>query len=602
MNAEILTVLALVGVAIVLMATELLRADLVALLLAITLALTGVITVQETFAGLSRSAVITILAVFILTNGLYRTGVTRRVGLALHRLAGDRPARLLLFTMLAGAGLSLFMNNIAAVAVLMPAVMDVARRTRISPCKLLIPLAFSVNLGGMATLLATSNILVSATLRELGVPPFGLLDFAPVGLPLAAVGILYVLLAGHRLLPSISPAEQFGRTQRLRKELTRTYALEERLREVHIPGTSLLAGASIAASQIGQKLGLTILAILRHGQLAHMAPAPDHVLKAGDTVLVAGRPERVEQLSDWGAEVLDVPTWNGDDHLSTYRVALLEVTLAPRSNAAGRSLKELHFRERYGLSVVALWRGGRPYRTDVGDIQLRFGDGLLVHGPRRRFSVLRADPDFLVLAEPEAPLRTKKEWLAAAIMAVTLLAAALNLLPIAEAMMLGALTMVLTGCLTMDEAYQAVEWRAIFLIAGMIPVGIALSKSGAAEWVSQLMVSLLAGREPLALAGGMFLLATLLTQGMSGQVAAVVVTPIAVAAAQQVGADPRALAMATALGCSTVFMTPTSHPVNVFVMGPGGYRFRDFVRVGAPLTLALFVSVLVLLPVFWPLQ
>jgi len=600
MTTEILTVLAILTVAIALMVTEWLRADLVALLLALALALAGIITPQEAFSGFSRSAVITILAIFILTHGLYRTGVTRRMGTALHRLAGNRPTLLLFLTMAIGAALSLFMNNVAAAALLMPAVMDVARRSRTSPSRLLMPLAFGVILGGAATLLTTSNILVSAVLRDQELAPFNLLDFAPVGLPMVAVGILYLLLVGRRLLPAINTVEQFENTSCTSSALAETYSLDERLSEVSIPYDSPLAGKTLADSQIGGKLGLSILAIRRNGQPLCLAPEPGRALRAGDILLVAGRPERVQQLAELGGQVLETLTWA--QGLSTEQVVLLEVMLAPRSAAAGRTLKELRFREKYGLSVVALWRGGRPYRTDVGDMRLQFGDALLVHGARERIAVLHTDPDFLVLAEPEAPPRARKGWLAAGIVALALLAAALSLLPIAEATMLGALAMVITGCLTMDEAYRAIEWRAIFLIAGMLPASIALTKSGATEWLGQLAVTTLAGWGPLALAGGMFLLATLLTQALSGQVTAVVVAPVAIAAAQQVGADPRAIAMATALGCSMAFLTPTSHPVNVFVMGPGGYRFRDFLRVGIPLTLLEFVTVLVTLPLFWPLQ
>jgi di/tricarboxylate transporter len=600
MTPAILIVLAALAIAVALMVTEVLRADVVALLLAVTLALTGVITVQEAFSGLSHSAVVTVLAIFVLTHGLYRTGGTRRIGLALHRLAGDHPSRLLLFTMLSGAGLSLFMNNIAAAAVLLPPTMDLSRRARVSPSKLLMPLAFAASLGGTATLLATSNILVSAVLRDQGLAPYGLLDFAPVGLPMIAVGVGYMLLVGRRLLPTVSPAEQLGRARRLRKELTEVYALEERLCEVHIPARSPLVGKSIAASRIGERLGLSVLAIWRDDQPPHMAPGPDYVLRGQDTLLVAGRPERVQQLTGWGAEVLETPTWNNS--LSTDRVALLEVILAPRGRASAQTLKELHFREKYGLSVVALWRRGRPYRTDVGDIPLQFGDALLVHGRRGRIAMLRADPDFLVLTEPSILPRARKAWLAVAIMALTLLVVATNLLPIAEAMMLGALAVVIAGCLTMDEAYRAVEWKAIFLIAGMLPVGVALDKSGAAQWLAQLLVTWLSDWGPLALGGGLFLLATMLTQVISGQAAAVVLAPIAVAAARQVGAEPRAIAMAAALGCSMTFLSPTAHPVNVFMMGPGGYRFRDFLRVGLPMTLLLFLTLLVVLPVFWPLR
>jgi len=600
MTPQILTVLVLTGIAVVLMATDLLRAELAAWFLVIVLSLIGVITPQEAFTGLSNTAVITILAVFILTNGLRRTGVIRRVGQLLQRLAGSHTTRFLLLTMIGGASLSLFMNNIAAAAVLLPAIMDVARRRRISPSKLLMPLAFAANLGGHATLLATSNILVSSTLQHMGLVPYGLLDFAPVGLPMIAVGILYMLLVGRRMLPVSDPLEQLGRAQQLQKELTEAYALEERLSEVLIPTKSPLVGQSLADSQIGAKLGLSILAICRDDQLVCMAPGPEQVLESGDTLLVAGRPERVQRLNVMGAKVLDVSIPDNGQHID--QIVLSEVVLAPRSDAAGHTLKDLRFREKYNLGVVAIWRGGRSYRTDVGDMPLQFGDALLVQGSHERLAVLRTDPDFLVLAGSEVPPRTEKGKLAGAIMVLVLITAATGLLPIAVAMMLGALAMVVTGCLTMDEAYRAVEWRVIFLIAGMLPVGIALMRSGVAEWLGQLLVAGLSTWGPLALAGGMLVLTVLLSQVMSGQVTAVVLTPMAVAAAQQVGANPRAFAMAVAMGCGMVFMTPTAHPVNVFVMGPGGYKFRDFLRVGLPLTLLLCLTVLLVLPIFWPLR
>ncbi len=600
MTSEILTVLVILGVGIILMTTEWLRADLVALLMTLAFALAGVLSTQQAFSGFSRSAVITILALFILTQGLYRTGVTARLGAALVRLTGQRASSLLLATMVLGAALSLFMNNIAAAALLMPAVMDAARRTRISPSKLLMPLSFGVILGGAATLLTTSNILVSAVLSEQGLRPFGLLDFAPVGLPMVATGIGYLVALGHRLLPESGGVTPFEPPARAPHQLADAYALGERLTEVAIAPGSALAGKTLAESQIGERLGLSVLGIRRSGHALLLAPLPDQRLRAGDTLLVAGRSERVEQLAEAGCQV-QAPS-SCVEELSNGQVALIEVLLAPRSAAAGRTLKELRFREKYGLSAVALWRGGRSYRTDVGDMRLQFGDTLLVYGARSRIAILQADPDFLVLAEPETPLRARKGWLALAIMAAALVAAALSWLPIAEATLLGALGMVVTGCLTMDEAYRAVEWRAIFLVAGMLPAAIALAESGTTEWLGQLVVSGLGAWGPMAVMAGLFLLTTLLTQVLSGQVVAVVMAPLALAAAQQIGAEPRALAMAVALGCSMSFLTPTSHPVNVFVMGPGGYRFRDFVRVGLPLTVLEAAVVMVLLPLFWPLK
>ena len=594
MTPAIRTVLGILAIAGVLMVTEALRADVVAWLVAMALALTGVIGPDDAFSGFARSAVITVLAVFILSQGLQRTGVARRVGRALQGLAGDRPGLLLLLTMLAGAGFSLVMNNIAAAAVLLPATTEAARRAGVSPSKLLLPLAFGTILGGTATLLSTSNIVVSSVLADRGLAPFGLLEFAPVGLPLVAVGVLYMLLVGRRILVASSPSDEVDRIQRLRQELTEVYALEERLAEVRVSFRSALAGQSIAASRIGERLGLSVLAVHGEGGRVTMAPPPEQVLRPGDTLLVAGKPDRVRKLAGLGAEVLDAPSWNDD--LSDGQVALLEVVVAPRSHAAGRTLKELHFREKYGLSVVALWRGGRSYRTDVGDIRLQFGDALLIHGARTRVAVLQGDPDFLVLGGPGIPLRTQKGWVAVLITVLTLAAAASGLLPVAVAMMVGALCMVLTGCLAMDEAYRSVEWRAVFLLAGMLPVGIALDRSGASDWLGQVLVQTLAGAQPLVLVAVLFLLGTALTQVVSGQVAAVILAPVAVAAARQTGAEPRSVAMATAIGCSMAFLTPTAHPVNVLVMALGGYRMRDFLRVGLPLTLLLFLTLLLVLP------
>jgi di/tricarboxylate transporter len=346
---------------------------------------------------------------------------------------------------------------------------------------------------------------------------------------------------------------------------------------------------------------VSILAICPAGEQACLTPTPHRALRAGDKLLVTGRRERVKQLTQLGAEVVSNGAW--EQELATSKINLVEVILAPRSAAEGQTLKEIRFREKYGVSVVALWRGGRPYRTDVGDRELRFGDALLVYGTPADFNVLRTDPDFLLLTElEERSARRCNEWLAAGTMVLALAATGLNILPIAEAMMLGALFMIVTGCLNLDEAYRAVEWRVIFLIAGMLAASIAVTRSGAADWLANVLVGGLANWGVLVLMGGSLLLGALLAQVMSGQVAVVILIPIVISAAQQLGANPRAIAVAVAMGCNMTFLSPTSHPANVFVMGPGGYSFRDFLKVGAPLTLLLITTVLVLLPAFWPLR
>ncbi len=598
-NVPAFITLLILAVAVILLLLNVVRPDLIALLVLIGLGLTSVITPADLFSGFSRSAVITVSALFIMTNGLYRTGVTRWMGERLLQLGGTRPWRLTLTVMLAGAVLSYFMNTIAAGAVLLPAIIGIARTTDMRPSKLLIPLSYGTLLGGMATLLTTSSILVNATLRDANYQQFQLLDFLPVGGAMAAAGILFITVLGRRWLPNRSPIDRYGWDARYHSALSDLYSLQERLYEAQIERASPLIGQSIAASRIGETLGLSILAIER-GRQTILAPKPEEMLRLKDVLIIVGRSERVEQLIEMGV-VIEAESYR-EDEFSSDAVGLAEVIIAPRSRVVGQTLKQINFRQKFGLTVIALWRSGRSYRTDVGELPLQFGDALLMHGPRDKMRLLQAEPDFIVLqpesAEAQRPAKAK---LAAAIMLGTLLVMALGWLPIAEATFTGAVLMVLTKCLTMDEAYQAIEWRAVFLIAGMLPLGLALTTTGAAAWVGQILIRTFGSWGPLALLSVFYLAAMLLTQFVSGQVAAVIVAPIALSAATQINSNPYAFAMAAALACSTAFLTPIAHPVNLLVMGPGGYTPRDFFKVGLPLTLTAFVVMLIVLPYVWRL-
>ncbi len=598
-NVPALITLIILVVAVILLLFNVTRPDLIALLVLISLGLTSVITPADVFSGFSRSAVITVMALFIMTNGLYRTGVTRWMGERLLQLGGRRPWRLTLTVMLAGAVLSYFMNTIAAGAVLLPAIIGMARTTDIRPSKLLIPLSYGTLLGGMATLLTTSSILINAALRDANYQPFQLLDFLPVGGAMAVAGILFMTFIGRRWLPNRSPIDRYGWDARYQSGLSDLYSLQERLYEAQIEPTSPLVGQSIAASRIGETLGLSILAIER-GRQTILAPNPDEVLRLRDVLIIVGRSERVEQLIELGV-VIEAESDREDD-FSSVAIGLAEVIIAPRSRVVGQTLKQINFRQKFGLTVIALWRNGRSYRTDVGELLLEFGDALLMHGPRDKMRLLQAEPDFIVLL-PEAgeAQRPTKAWLAAAIMLATLFVMAAGWLPIAEATFTGAMLMVVTQCLTMDEAYQAIEWRAVFLIAGMLPLGLALTQTGAAAWMGQGLIQAFGGWGPLVLLAIFYLVAMLLTQFVSGQAAAVIVAPIALSAAIQINASPYAFAMAAALACSTAFLTPIAHPVNLLVMGPGGYTPRDFLKVGLPLTIVVFSVMLIVLPRVWPL-
>lgn len=593
--------LALLGIAIALFISGRLRADLVALLVLVTLAVTGIITPQEAFSGFSRSAVITILAIFILTGGLYRTGATRTLSRSLLRLAGGRTGRrLVVIIMLAGATLSLLMNTIAAAAVLLPAVMGISRQTRIPPSKLLIPLAYATLLGGMATLLTTVNILVSTGLRDQGLAPFGLFDFAPVGVPIALAGIVYMALLGLNLLPQRSTTEHLARLRRMRTDLADLYGLRENLFEVRVRPDSPLRGRRLAESGLSERLKLNVVAVIRDGS-RQLAPSPNMVLQPDDTLLVEGPSGVVGELTRHGLILAKEPGAEGEE-LTSEEVVLTEVALSPHADVIGKTLKDIRFREKFGLSVLAIWREGQPLRVGLSDIPLHFGDALLVQGRRERLDVLRTDPDFLVLEEGDVEgIRPGKALVSVVIMGLALALAALNVLPLAEATLAGAALMVLSGCLTMDEVYQSIEWSAIFLIAGILPLGIAMTKTGAAAQLSAWLIGPLAPLGPLAVVAGLFALTAGLTQVMSGVATVVVMTPIALSAAAGLHANPHAFAMAVALAGSTAFLTPMGHPVNVLVMGPGGYSFRDYVRVGLPLTVLTFIVMLIVLPIAWPL-
>jgi di/tricarboxylate transporter len=324
--------------------------------------------------------------------------------------------------------------------------------------------------------------------------------------------------------------------------------------------------------------------------------SPETELKSGDILHLIGRldlipiPELEKLL-----ELFSMP----DTYPS--QMALVEVVLTPRSPLLGQTLRDAHFREKHGLNVLAIWRAGRPYRTGHGEMSLMFGDALLLQGPQERIPVLQSEPDLLVLARRTAPVNKTKAILATLTMLATLVVAAISMYPTGEVMLAGALFMVLFRVLDMDQAYRAVEWKSVFLVAGMLPLGTALAKTGAAALLSDTLIFTLGHSGILVLVAGLVGLTILLTQVMNGAAVAAIMAPIAIQVAHTVGADPRALAMGVALATSVAFITPLGHPVNVLVMGPGGYKFGDYAKVGLLLTLITFIVIMFFLPIFWPL-
>ncbi len=599
MSAEIILIGVIVA-ALVLILSNRLRADIIALLVLLTLAITGVVSPDDALSGFSRPAVITIISLFIITRGLEDTGVVQWLADRLREIGRGSESRLVLMFMAAGAFLSMIMSTIAAGAVLLPAAVQVGRDSKVRPSKLLIPLAFGTLVGGMATYFTSANIIISGVLQDQGESALRMLDFLPTGGLIVIAALIYMALFGRRLLPERESVGLKASSRSLSRSLYETYKLDDRLWEFQVPPDSKLAGCSLNETHIGLELGVTVIAIWR-GQHAILSPTPDQTVSVGDYLLVLGREDRIKQLGTWG---LTPGRGNGATPSHDYAVDLTEAVITPRANVIGKTLTDLHFRNKYGLTTVALWREGRSYRTDVGKFPLEVGDALLMVGPVKNIKQLENERDFMLMQSSHAvrPPRPQKAPFALVILVVVLFLAISSLIPIAEAMLAGAVAMALTGCLSMDEAYRSVEWRAVFLIAGMMPVSIALVNTGLAVRVSAGLISLLAPFGALAMIGGLCAVAVLVTQVIGAQVTALILGPIAISAALQVGIEPRAMAVAVAIATSTAFLTPIAHPVNVLMMGPGGYVPSDFTKVGIGMTLVTLVVLMAGMVLIWGIR
>lgn len=612
MTAVQITVILILFVPILLVAVNRLRMDVAALIIAAALGIAqlaglGVLgpngspgEALKAISGFSQPTVITLMSLFVLTRSLDQSGLNRWFAKKIIRVGGNSESRLIALFAGITALFSLFMNNLAAGALMLSSAMETARRTGVKPSKLLIPVAYGSLLGGTATYFTTANIIVSDLLRIARPPqaPLNILDFLPTGGLITIVGIMYLAVAGKRLLPN----REAGNEQLIRyitgSELEDYYQLSERLWELRVPSGSPLVGKTLAQSGIGSQLGVAISAIW-HGSQMVFAPQAWETIAAEDVMLVVGREDRIQQLTEYG---LTIGRGSGNHHLSPQGLTLCEVVVAPHSNVEGKTLKELEFRQLYGITAVALRRRGRSYRTNVGDIPLSLGDTLLVVGSPARLKGLHSSPDFFVL-EPSAfdqPLDRTRSFMTMAIVLLAITASTLGV-PTYLAMLVAALSVVLLNLLSMEEAYQAVEWQAIFLIAGMYAASLAMVETGLAALLGEQMIHLTALFGPLGLAAGGYLLTALLTQFMGGQVTALVTGPITISAAISMGVSPQAVAVATAIGCSASFFTPMAHPVNILMITPANYTFGDFLRVGWLLTILSFLALLAGMVLFWGL-
>lgn len=594
MTSEIVLTLAIIAGALIVFGTEKLRVDVVALLVLIIVGLTGLVGPKEVFSGFSNSAVITVWAVYIVSGGLFKTGVADILGKFIFRLSGKNEVRLIVVIMLTCGLMSAFMNNVGATAMLLPAVVSISKQTKIPVSKLLIPLSFSSLLGGKITLIGTpANILATSIVAENGLPTFSFFDFTPIGLVVLATGVLYMVFIGRHFLPVRQPPGDLQAENEIRQFIKR----------VIVSAEGRMDGSTLLESKLGKDYDLTVIALLReHKPITNLSR--DTLILEKDELLIEGSDESLERAKrDLGLISADEKDHQSEiEQLSEEEMGIVEATLAPRSSAANRSLHSLNFRERYGFSVLAIRRQGKIITSHLRNLELEFGDDLIMQGPRRLKSALEERNDFLVLEPLKIPEEKRRRMPIA--IGILLLVIGLVLfagIDISMAMVLGAVGMVITGCLSMDEAYASIDWRTVFLVAGMLPLGLAMETSGTARFIADQMLSAVGGFGPIAALAGIYLLAALITQPMSNAAAMVLVVPIALDTAASLGANHLTFTLAVVIGAATSFLTPVGHKANVLVFGPGGYKFYDYARVGALLTLFLFIATMITLPIFFPL-
>lgn len=571
-----------------------LRPEVIALAAVLGVGLSGVVTPAQAFAGFGDPTVVTIAALFVLSAGLERTGVAHQVARAVLNIVGTREERLIVAFMLLAAGMAAFMNLIAAGAILLPIALAACRHAGLSPSRLLLPLATSSRLGGALTLIGRpSNLVVSGFLASAGLAPLSFFTFLPVGIAFLTVGIAFMATYGRRLLPTHAP-EGFLSSGVARRDLQEAYRLPERLFRIRVDAGSPLVGKALAETSLSQSFGVNVLGIGRGGERPAV-PVPHDRLRAGDTLLVEARPEDMARVrTDAAVEVEQHAA--GDTVLETEEIGLAEVVLAPRSEMAGKSLKELEFRKRFELNVVALWRDGRPHRTWLADLPLEYGDALLVQGPRDRIRRLAEDANFISLDEPPV-FRTSRARFALLATGVLIITGATGLVPISLAAFLAAGIVVVGGCIQSEEAFRIVDWPTVIVTGGLLPLGFALHTTGAAAVIAGAGVSL-AGDHPILALAGVLVTGLTIGQAVPSVPATILMAPVALGAAQTLGVNPVPF-MITVASVTSITFAPISHPVNLMVMGPGGYRARDYIRVGAPLAALLSVTLLAVVTLVW---
>lgn len=607
MSWEIWFVYALIATAIVLFLSGRVRLDLTAALVILALAVSGVIEPAEAVAGFGDPLVVMIAGLFVIGEGLRRTGVAARIGQRIAELGRGDEANLILLLMPAVAVLSAFMSSTGVVAIFIPVALSMAREAGVSARRLLLPLSFASLIGGMLTLIGTPpNIAVSRALVDAGLPAFGFFDFTPIGVTVLAAGVIYMLTLGRRLLPAADATEAIGSERSLR-DMAAAYGLQEGLHRLRVRPGSPLAGKTLSEVGMRRNFCITVIAAERHGGLlSALKPVLIETrLRAGD-VLIAVAPAEAVAAHAEGLGLANLGFPEGLRRRLQGQFGLAEALVVPGSPLVGRTIRENELRRRQGLTVLSVRRGGTPLALDFDRTRLQDGDMLLLAGPWDALDKLASPRRDLVLLElpREVAERTWHPDQAPWAILVTLGMLLLITFQVTSnlvAVMLAAFAMIATRCVRMEEAYQAMSWQSLVLIAGMLPLARALEVTGGSRLIVDSLAEAFQDLGPRAVLAGLFVLTSAFSQFISNTATTVLIAPIALGLALDMGYAPAPFLMTVAIAASTAFATPVASPVNTLILGPGGYRFTDFVRIGVPLQALALVITVALVPVVFPL-
>jgi di/tricarboxylate transporter len=607
MANDMVFVFSVLGGAVVLFASGRARLDVVALLVLLALLLGNVLTVPEALAGFSESVVIMIAGLFVVGEALVSTGIAFSVGKGLMRIGGNSEVRLVVLLMVTVGLAGAFISSTGVVAIFIPIALTIAAKTGINRSRLLMPLSMAALISGMMTLIATApNLIAAEALAKSGFKPFEFFDFAPIGLAVLTIGVGYMTLFGRWLLPDVKSRGAAGNLGQSMDEIVATFGLTDKYHRYRIPHDSTMVGQTVAELKLRTKHAVTLIAVeRRQGRRIDVTPGlPRTKFQAGDVIFIFTDSQNTDGFANpYNLVELSTDLGNVDDVVREMGVA--KVILAPNSRLLGKTLREAEVQTRHNVEVLGALHGGKPIEGDLRDKTLHFGDILLVSGRWKALRNLQADKrNFVVLSLPleiedVAPAGQKAPW-ALVILGLMIGTMVLELVPNVAAVMVAALAMVATRCLSMEDAYNSINWPSLVLIAGMLPLATALRLTGGTDLMVDGLVDNVGSYGPLAMMAGLFVLTSVLGMFVSNTATAVMLAPIAVGVALDLGVSPAPFVMTVAVAASAAFMTPVSSPVNTLVVEPGGYRFIDFVKVGVPMTILVGLVSMVLIPWLFP--